>query len=1283
MKGGGQQGKPDNGKGMEAHSPPPAIVRLIVRNTCQVFCGMTFFFLVVSIVCIATITGQTEDFPTTGDSGFRDRLEINSLSVDAMTEAIRLKKEADGVGEEVCGWGGCVPVDHSTVSPQSQRNEGWENLLIFAAKDESENLLSPTNLPKLNSALARMLEQPGREHFCLKGHPGGIWAQAAAAMKGEASNSTELDCTPPMSPITWMFPSEVHSTYKIGALDMALASSVAPLIAQMQSQMQGGGAMGGAWGRRLADLSARRLSGSSAMIAALAEGFPAEGEEVFIEPHLVDTPIVEIMLTLTQSSLLAGRKTLVFDGKGDVAGGSCVVNASAFTNEPCDLGAGSCTPCNSQWCECDGAASGTQQERIDSILRVVHRAGFANFMLGREFSETNLKSHLIRFSLSHAVPLTADNPYLSTTERAAAAAAGGFKNVQDKTPCDGDGAGGQRDCQAAAFERWATEWKPLLDGTGDSCDEEPASWKGGRGRGGVVYEYGDRPASLKCSDEAKAYGQFGDEANLGGGIEVLYLWSIISFKEILSVLVHDAMLAIGSVAFVVIYLRVHSGSWFLAALGVTHIVMSFPLAFVIYRYVFGIGPFYVLSFLSVYIILAIGADDIFVFIDAWKQSRREAAVCVNVEQRMAWVWRRAAKAMLITSATTFGAFTATALSKLNDVSTFGLFTACLVAANYFFVITYFPCVVLIYHRYFEGRKGRRLPCGCCCMAKEHHPPRTPEVGQEQPMVAVVSVDASPTAKVSPRCEGGEAGAADGGGEGGEGKGEQEKRSFMVVFFEDKLSHFVNVPNHHRVMVVVLALLAIVLVANNAVKLGPTTKDDQLLPEWHPFQRIVTLFNEGFATGSDTPMKTNLMIWGIDPDTPVDNDGIGRYATEMGSVVWDDSFDLSPPASQEYMLKVCQDLVDFQVTSGRSAGAVSIEGQPLDRPVRHGAGLGQREVMCPMVGFYEYQIANGKPFPTPQEEFIPSLQEFIAWRTNQTERERDPRRWLPHEMYDNALWLDTTVDPPRVKYAMIEYNTTLGRWDSVYSQLDMAYETVLAWKQHVIDNAPPGMGKVIIAGGTTQTSAWVFLNTQKMLVSGAIWGAVSSAIFAFVVLCISTGNPLVSFFAITNILGIVGCILGFMNMLGWELGVIESVSCTILVGLSVDYVVHLANSYMESSKASRSERVVDAFREMGITVFGGAITSLGASGMLFACWFQTFFKFGGFMFMTIGLSFVFSNFYFMPLLAWVGPEGDFCSYSYSAVCAAARGGADVQPGDGGQNSAEARPQASGPVSSSAA
>lgn len=38
----------------------------------------------------------------------------------------------------------------------------------------------------------------------------------------------------------------------------------------------------------------------------------------------------------------------------------------------------------------------------------------------------------------------------------------------------------------------------------------------------------------------------------------------------------------------------------------------------------------------------------------------------------------------------------------------------------------------------------------------------------------------------------------------------------------------------------------------------------------------------------------------------------------------------------------------------------------------------------------------------------------------------------------------------------------------------------------------------------------------------------------------------------------------MWMNGWEFGVAESITVVILIGFSVDYVVHLANHYVESS-----------------------------------------------------------------------------------------------------------------------
>lgn len=38
----------------------------------------------------------------------------------------------------------------------------------------------------------------------------------------------------------------------------------------------------------------------------------------------------------------------------------------------------------------------------------------------------------------------------------------------------------------------------------------------------------------------------------------------------------------------------------------------------------------------------------------------------------------------------------------------------------------------------------------------------------------------------------------------------------------------------------------------------------------------------------------------------------------------------------------------------------------------------------------------------------------------------------------------------------------------------------------------------------------------------------------------------------------------MEISGWSLGITESIAVVILIGMSVDYVVHLANHYVESS-----------------------------------------------------------------------------------------------------------------------
>ena len=55
------------------------------------------------------------------------------------------------------------------------------------------------------------------------------------------------------------------------------------------------------------------------------------------------------------------------------------------------------------------------------------------------------------------------------------------------------------------------------------------------------------------------------------------------------------------------------------------------------------------------------------------------------------------------------------------------------------------------------------------------------------------------------------------------------------------------------------------------------------------------------------------------------------------------------------------------------------------------------------------------------------------------------------------------------------------------------------------------------------------------------------------------------------------ILAIMNMIGWELGMTESVAVVALIGFSVDYIVHLAADYMHSKETTRHDKMRQAYR----------------------------------------------------------------------------------------------------------
>eukprot|EP00033_Pygsuia_biforma_P005924 GCRY01006567.1.p1 GENE.GCRY01006567.1~~GCRY01006567.1.p1 ORF type:complete len:1002 (-),score=230.42 GCRY01006567.1:391-3138(-) len=167
---------------------------------------------------------------------------------------------------------------------------------------------------------------------------------------------------------------------------------------------------------------------------------------------------------------------------------------------------------------------------------------------------------------------------------------------------------------------------------------------------------------------------------------------------------HDLLLLAMAFVLVLAVMIVHLESVFLAGFGLLHILMSYPIAHALYFLVFQLKVSPGMNNLGLFVVLGIGADDIFIIADAFQQSHVAGkAVNRSLLTKVTWAYRRAAKTMFVTTLTTFMAFVAAAFNPIPAVRALGIFTASLVFVNYVFVITYYQSMIVIWSRYFEFR----------------------------------------------------------------------------------------------------------------------------------------------------------------------------------------------------------------------------------------------------------------------------------------------------------------------------------------------------------------------------------------------------------------------------------------------------------------------------------------------------------------------------------------------------------------------------------------------------
>lgn len=671
------------------------------------------------------------------------------------------------------------------------------------------------------------------------------------------------------------------------------------------------------------------------------------------------------------------------------------------------------------------------------------------------------------------------------------------------------------------------------------------------------------------------------DPNHSKSLNSYYFGGFLLFDEILQIVQLDALLALASLMFVFLWLRINTGSFFLAGVGIFEIFCSIPIAWFFYSAVFRIKYFGFLNTLTIFIVAAIGADDIFIFMDAYKQSKfRDPDNLQSMETRMSWVYRRTGTAMAITSATTCAAFLCTLITPIVDIRAFGIFAAFVILMDYVLVMTLFCTAVVIYHDRYEDKK---LCCGCCGPCSKSDP--------------------SPTAAAKEALEAGDV---------------DEKDDKVSNFFRTKFVSFILSPKNRMGIFLVYAVWISVGIWQTS-KLEPVQETEQFLDENNPLQKSFSIINSEFPTAEEDPSTSVYYVWGLGL---VDRTGVNVMLdpTSTGTPTYLESFDFNEQC-QTRLAEACTKLrsdASYASFIKRENGS----GSTLCF-IEELAAFSVKGTLVDNCDYAQKQLWTNETWQIPPEDLAEVMEEFLEQQSCV-----DPTVTVASQYALEIGW-----DGRSMKYAGISVESEGLDPFSTNSQefTRSKYDGFVSVQAELDDIASEHC-----AGSSVMTDLdqkFIFMNNQKIYVRTAYQSAIVGVAIAFLVLLLATRVFHIALFASLIIASVLVSVVGMMVLLGWQLGSIESILIAVIAGFSVDYVVHLAHSYEAASDAkTTSERLEAAFGDMGISVMNGMITSIAASIPLFFCQLSFFAKFGTFLCFTIAFSWIFANFVFMSALA---------------------------------------------------
>ncbi|KAL2091925.1 hypothetical protein ACEWY4_011723 [Coilia grayii] len=237
---------------------------------------------------------------------------------------------------------------------------------------------------------------------------------------------------------------------------------------------------------------------------------------------------------------------------------------------------------------------------------------------------------------------------------------------------------------------------------------------------------------------------------------------------------------------------------------------------------------------------------------------------------------------------------------------------------------------------------------------------------------------------------------------------------------------------------------------------------------------------------------------------------------------------------------------------------------------------------------------------------------------------------------------------RVRWISMAFESTTYKGKSSF-QTHADYMQWESFLQELLASLPQSSS---LRRGFQTCEHWKQIFMEIIGVESALYSLLLSLVICIAAVSVFTAHPLLLLPILLSILGVVCTVVAIMYWLGWEMGAVEAISLSILVGSSVDYCLHLVEGYLlagdgVSTVAPGSpdrgdpsgQRTLEAINHVGVAIVSSAVTTVISTVPLFFCVIVPFAKFGQIVAINTAVSILFTLVVTTALLAAMGP-GDF-------------------------------------------